>query len=193
MIKLHLNEKAKEFHVEAQLKYRYAITNFGRLISFTDKIENGRVLKGSLCEGYRIFTYKEKLKDGTKANRHLFLGKLVAQHFLRRYSDAYTQVLHLDYNRANDHYQNLKWATREQMIEHSKKSPYVIAAFKKLVQHNIESDGHKLTVNQVKFIKKRLADPNRKIRMKMLAKQFNISEMQLYRIKRGENWGHIKV
>jgi DNA-binding Xre family transcriptional regulator len=29
--------------------------------------------------------------------------------------------------------------------------------------------------------------------MKMLAKQFGISEMQVSRIKRGENWGHIKV
>jgi hypothetical protein len=26
-----------------------------------------------------------------------------------------------------------------------------------------------------------------------LAKKFGVSEMTLYRIKRGENWGHIKV
>jgi hypothetical protein len=36
-------------------------------------------------------------------------------------------------------------------------------------------------------------DPNRKTRLKLIAKQFGISEMQLYRIKSGENWGHIKV
>jgi hypothetical protein len=29
--------------------------------------------------------------------------------------------------------------------------------------------------------------------LKMLAKQFGISEMQLYRIKSGENWGHVKI
>jgi DNA invertase Pin-like site-specific DNA recombinase len=69
----------------------------------------------------------------------------------------------------------------------------VIEGRKKLIEHNIKSDGHKLTANKVKFIKKRLADPNRTIRLKMLAKQFGISEMQLYRIKRGENWGHIKI
>jgi len=27
--------------------------------------------------------------------------------------------------------------------------------------------------------------------MKMIAKQFGISEMQLYRIKTGENWGSV--
>jgi len=43
------------------------------------------------------------------------------------------------------------------------------------------------------LIKKKLLDPNRKTRMKMLAHQFRISEMQLYRIKSGENWGHVMV
>ena len=27
----------------------------------------------------------------------------------------------------------------------------------------------------------------------MIAKQFGISEMQLYRIKSGENWGNVKI
>ena len=29
--------------------------------------------------------------------------------------------------------------------------------------------------------------------MRIIAKQFGISEMQLYRIKSGENWGHVKI
>jgi hypothetical protein len=29
--------------------------------------------------------------------------------------------------------------------------------------------------------------------LKKIAEQFDISEMQLYRIKSGENWGHVKV
>ena len=53
--------------------------------------------------------------------------------------------------------------------------------------------GHKLNATQVMRIKKMIADPERKTRMKMIAKQFNISEMQLYRIKSGENWGHIVI
>jgi hypothetical protein len=29
--------------------------------------------------------------------------------------------------------------------------------------------------------------------MKQIAEHFGISEMQLYRIKSGENWGHVKA
>jgi uncharacterized protein YjcR len=42
-------------------------------------------------------------------------------------------------------------------------------------------------------IKKLLAKPNRTTRLKMIAKQFGVSEMQISRIKSGENWSHIKV
>jgi len=41
--------------------------------------------------------------------------------------------------------------------------------------------------------KRKLLDPKRKTRMKIMAKQFGVSEMQLYRIKSGENWGHITI
>jgi hypothetical protein len=43
----------------------------------------------------------------------------------------------------------------------------------------------------VKLIKKKLAEG--KTRMKILSKQFGISEMQLYRIKSGQNWAHVKI
>jgi hypothetical protein len=42
-------------------------------------------------------------------------------------------------------------------------------------------------------LKRKIFDPKRKSRLKIIAKQFGISEMQLYRIKSGENWGHVKI
>ena len=33
---------------------------------------------------------------------------------------------------------------------------------------------------------------SRKTRLKIIAKRFGVSEMQLHRIKTGENWGHVK-
>lgn len=101
--------------------------------------------------------------------------------------------MHLDYNRSNNIVTNLKWVTYPQMLEHSKKSPNVIAAKKKLVEFNRKRDGHKLTAKDVIRLKKKLFDPNRKIKNKAIAKEFGISEMQLYRIKSGENWSHVKV
>jgi predicted DNA binding protein len=64
---------------------------------------------------------------------------------------------------------------------------------RKLVELNKKRDGAKLTESKVRLLKKKIFDPNRKTRLKMLAKQFGISEMQLYRIKSGENWGHVKI
>ena len=79
------------------------------------------------------------------------------------------------------------------MQAHIKKSPHVINSKKKLIEHNLKADGRKLTSTKVIHLKKLLNDPNRKTRIKMLAKQFGISEMQVHRIKSGENWSHIVV
>ncbi|TAF70812.1 MAG: hypothetical protein EAZ58_05075 [Flavobacterium sp.] len=192
MIRLYPNEQVKEFDVHESLQLRYAITSRGRLISFKDKIEEGRELKGSTIDGYRIFRYK--VNSGEKpVNRHLFFYKLIAEHFIPKQSEDQVHVLHLDYVRDNDSLRNLKWATREEFLEHNRKSPHVIQARKNLLEHNIKSDGRKLTVTKVMRIKKMLQNPNRKTRIKMIAKQFGVSEMQIFRIKSGENWGHIVV
>jgi len=53
--------------------------------------------------------------------------------------------------------------------------------------------GHKQNATQVKRLKQKIFDPSRKTRYRILAKQFNISEIQLYRIKSGENWGHVII
>ncbi len=110
----------------------------GRLISFKDKIEEGRELKGSTIDGYRIFRYK--INSGEKpVNRHLFFYKLIAEHFIPKQSEDQVHVLHLDYVRDNDSLRNLKWATREEFLEHNRKSPHVIQARKKFAgtQHQI--------------------------------------------------------
>lgn len=192
MFRFHPNETFKEIAIPDPLKLRYAISNKGRLISFENDMKNGRELKGGLSDGYRIFRYKVRVEDKLK-NKHLFLCKLIAEYFIPKASPDQQYVLHLDYVRDNDKLENLRWATREEMLAHSKKSPHVIDARKKLVEHNIKSDGKKLTATKVMLIKKLLQKPDRTTRLKMLAKQFNISQTQLKRIERGENWGHIKV
>jgi hypothetical protein len=186
------DEKFKEIEINASLQLRYAISNRGRLISFTDEMENGRLLKGGLSDGYPTFRFKVK-KDDKIVNKYLFLYKLVAQYFIPKQSEEQTYVLHLDYNRSNDDEKNLRWATKAEMMEHSRKSPRVIQAKKNLIEHNLKADGRKLTTTKVMLIKKILARPEQKTRLKMIAKQFGVSEMQIRRIASGENWGHVKV
>ena len=192
MIRFYGNEVFREIEVNDVMKYRYAVSNRGRLVSFSDTIENGNLLKGSLSDGYKVFRYV-KVINGKKKYYTIFIYKLVAELFIPKTSDEQRHVLHLDYVRDNDLVANLKWATYEEMQAHIKKSPHVINSKKKLIEHNIKADGRKLSSTKVIHLKKLLKDPNRKTRIKMLAKQFGISEMQVHRIKSGENWSHIIV
>ena len=184
--------------LEDELQRRYAISNYGRLVSYVADIENGRLIQGSKEDGYRIWRYRVLLGEKKVIYRHRFFYKLVAEYFLPKTSDEQVYVLHMDRKRANDKVSNLRWATKEEMLEHSKKSPYVIASKKKQVQQlkkyrEKNPDGNKLTSTQVMFLKKKLLDPNRKTRLKILARQYGVTTMTLQRIKTGENWGHIKV
>jgi hypothetical protein len=192
MIRLYPNEEFKEIVLEDKLKLRYAVSNKGRLISFVDNIKFARELKGAMTDGYRLFKYK-LYNDGEIINKHLFIYKLVAQYFIPKTSEDQIHILHLDRKRDNDDYQNLKWATKEEMAEHRRNSPYVKQARLNLVKHNLASNGRKLTVTKVILIKKILARPDQTTRLKMIAKQFGVSEMQIRRIKSGENWSQVKI
>lgn len=192
MVQFFALETFKEFQLHPSSKRRYAISNYGRLISFTDTMENGRLLNGAKADDYRVFQYSTYV-NGKKKSNLLFLGKTVATVFLEKTSDNQIFVLHLDYNRSNDAVSNLKWATREEMLAHQRKSPKVIASKKRVGELRKKSDGMKLTITQVIRLKKQIFDPNRKTRLRIIAKQFGISEMQLHRIKRGENWSAIKI
>lgn len=192
MFRLYPNEIFREIAMPDRLRLRYAVSNRGRIVSFEDTPENGKLLKGSLTDGYRTLRYKITIDDRV-CNRHLFIYKLVAQLFLPKSSEEQTNVLHLDYVRDNDDVKNLRWATRPEMLEHSKVSPHVIKAKEELIAKNIQRDGRKLTSTRVMLLKKMLNNPERKTRLKMLAKQFGISETHVKRIESGENWGHIIV
>lgn len=191
-LRIYHNEEFREIEVDYSLKLRYAVSNLGRMVSFTDEIINGRLLKGAMSEGYKVFRFKI-YRDKKMLNSHLFISKLVAQNFIPKTSEDQVHVLHLDYQRSNDHFTNLKWATETERLEHIRKSPLVIQARKNRTMQETAINGHKLTVTKVMFLKKLLANPKQKTRLKMIAKQFGVSEMQIRRIKSGENWGYIKV
>jgi len=196
MLQFYKAEIFREIRLEDNLQLRYAISNYGRFVSFTDKVEDGRFVKGSTQDGYRIWRFRVRIEKNKYRYKYLFLYKLVAEYFIPKTSDEQTYVLHLNYNRADDYVKNLQWATRSEMLLHGKKSPYVIEARKKQlaeIREKRKQQGNKLTSTQVMILKKKLLDPNRKTRMKILARQFGVTEMQLHRIKTGENWGHIKV
>ena len=183
MVKPLKNEKWKiiEFS-NGTFRCEYAVSDHGRLVSFTDNIQTGTLLKGTLMGGYPTLKLKPE-----GSNMTLFIHRLVAEAFIPSRSAKNAYVIHLDYNKENNVLKNLRWASKEDMEKHQQKSPAVLA-----YRSINRKKGHKLTETLVKKIKQMIGDKKRKMTMKQIADHFNISEMQLYRIKSGENWAHVK-
>lgn len=188
MLKSNKNEQWKEIKLKkGSLRLRYAISNQGRLASFKTDIKEAELLKGSSIDDYPILNLRP---DGK--SKSYFVHRLVAEYFIKKTKPKATYVIHLDYDKRNNFTKNLRWVTKTEMEEHQKKNPAVIKARKERMK-NKPTEGQKLNLAKVKKIKTMIGAKNRKLKLVEIARKFDISEMQLYRIKRGENWGHVKV
>jgi hypothetical protein len=182
----------KVLKLESKSGQKYAVSNFGRIVSFTNSISTGRLLKCGEVKGYKVFRNSQEINE-KMVSKGFFLHKLVAEQFLlNKKNENQTYVIHLDYVKSNNHIENLRWASKEEMELHQSNNPIVIQDRKRLREFN-RLHTYKLSEAKVKVLKRKLSDPNRKTRIKMLARKFGVSEMQLYRIKTGENWGHVKI
>jgi len=175
-IKFHSGEKFEKLPIpKSPTGMRYAITNYGRIIAFTDEVENGKILKGSKTATYPSITLR------VKGNPKVFyIHRLVASYFLRQPSKEYKIVIHRNHNKEDNHYQNLQWVTDEHAKRHNR-----------VYKQENELGNYKLTESRVKLIKGKLL--NGKTRYKMIAKQFGVSEGHIYKIKNGIAWKQVKV
>lgn len=160
---------------------RYEVSNFGRLRSFQNS-KDGKQIKGSVIQGYRSLNVR--LPKGKSFNR--YVHKLVAGGFVNRPDEEYKYVIHLDFDKQNNHFENLKWVTKEQMIDHNRVNPAVVNR-----RVPLRSKNYKLTETKVRLIKKMLKSDS--TRLKMIAKQFGITHTQLNRIRSGENWSRVQI
>jgi hypothetical protein len=179
MIRNYWNEKWKDVVFDENIadNEKFKISNYGRIINC--KTEDEFLVKKYYINGYQNLPLRQKV-NGNLTSR--YVHKLVAQHFLEQNDGIY--VIHLNYDKKDNRVENLKWATKREKELHQFSNPEY--KNRKRVAYNA-----KLTETKVKLIKRKINDPNRRTRLKMIAKQFGISEMQLYRIKSGENWGHV--
>lgn len=190
MIKKNPGEiwKPLQFPGWKQLRKKYAVSNQGRAASFDKNItEDGKLLNGSLTTGYRTLNLHRPGNKGT-----IYIHREVAKLFCKKKSSKHKYVIHLNHKKLDNNVKNLQWATLEAMASHQQNSPEKIAYKEKQRLRASTSKGLKLTPSQVKTIKKIITDPKRKITYKQLAKKYKVSEMTLYRIRSGENWGLVK-
>lgn len=166
---------------------KYEVSDYGRIRKWRSAKNEWKVMACSNQRadglGYSYFRFKTLNKLETKA-----VHRLVAMAFVERQSSAHDFVVHKDYNKGNNVASNLAWVTREELSDHNRKNPNV-------------KEGHQRTLGLVRRSKLTETDVIRlKMKMKrgktklyLIAREFGITQTQLCRIRRGENWGHIDV
>ena len=132
--------------------------------------------------------YKSDAKERT-INYHALFHKLVAQQFLPKPKKGQTVVSHINHNKTDNRAANLVWMTPAENHTHQQKSPGVLELRKKRREEPGMVTNSKLTPVKVLQIRKQLAK-NKTV--KAIAEQFSISETQVFRIKKGENWQNVK-
>lgn len=172
------------FSGSKDLRNLYALSSHGRIASYKeDVLEDGKLLNGSLTTGYRTLNLHRPGHKGT-----LYIHRELARLFVKRPSTKYKYVIHKNHDKLDNSVRNLVWATLEEMIAHQQKSPAKLDYKKRQAARDT---GLKLTVTQVRKIKEQLGAKNRRVTIKQLAVKYNVSEMTMYRIKSGENWGRV--
>jgi hypothetical protein len=155
----------------------YEISNYGRIKSYKCHPQ-GKIIKTPKVKGYPAIVVK--LKNGKTTTK--YIHKLVAEHFLPKESDLQQYVIHLDFDKDNNHVSNLCWVTRSTMFAHQKINPN----YQRGKTYNA-----KLTETEVRKIKKLLLSNN--INYSEIAREFGITHTQVNRIRKGINWTSIEV
>ena len=163
----------------------YAVSNHGRF----GVMNNGKVEVRAFKPTGGSYRYNVRQHGKNKA---IFVYKEVAVAFLKKPSPKHKLVIHKDHNYLNDHVENLKWATVPEHRAHTAQSPKSILSRKKKAITS-STRAKVISEKQVIALKKMIWDPKRKLSFSQLATKFGVSEMQIYRIKSGEFWYHIRV
>lgn len=123
--------------------------------------------------------------------KHFLIHREVAVAFLPKPKPSQLFVAHLDYKKENNIASNLQWMTQEEIVNHQQTSPFALKEKNDRRESN-RKNGYttKLTTTKVMLLKKMLSQQKP---MKELVEKFKITETQVYRIKRGENWGDVEA
>lgn len=126
-------------------------------------------------------------------NFAVLVHKAVAELFLPKPDKEDKKfVIHKDFNKENNTVYNLDWASQEDLNVRMVTTPKMVEyRWKKLTNEaKPNTSMGKLTEPDVLYIKKRLKKGDT---LRKLARRFNVSDMQIHRIKTGENWSHVKL
>jgi len=155
--------------IRLETKTTYYISNKGRVKSLAynkPKILNGKLVLGYLTIDFTI--------NGQRKN--ILIHTLVAKYFIGK-PPKNSFIIHRDYNKLNNAASNLKYVTSIKEGDRTRK-------------HTLIRTGGIPKLNEASVAKIKIAASNGK-RTIEIADQYNISQMTVNRIHRGENWPHV--
>lgn len=157
----------------------------------SEKLAEVQKLRDSAIQKRKIANHK--INNKRVINVAILIHKAVAELYLPAPKDPDKKfIIHKDFDKSNNDYKNLDYYSQEQLNERYMHHPKnILYKFKKMFRETkYVSPSSKLTENEVLTIKKRL---KKGYTLRRLARQFGVSDMQIHRIKTGENWQHVKL
>lgn len=191
------NQRLEYFRVQIALLLEQIKKIRKELVEIQAKGKTSAKLERSILQQEKLLdlirqNYKNdlrKIENARTKNVGFLIHRLVAECFVEKSSPNHTIVAHIDHNKGNNHYKNIRWMSVEEHLVHREKSPRVIQArIDRIGIHNLHSKQYKLTIPKVRIIKKRI---NEGVTLLALSKKYKITQTQLLRIKRGQNWSNI--
>jgi len=162
------------------IRNKFLVSNYGEVKSLY--FDPPKPLKHYKNMGYRAIPTRKI--DGK--NTLIYVHKIVGQLYVPN-PDENPYLIFVDGNKGNPEAYNLKWVDKDEFKAHMAKSHKSAYTYDKDFTPN-----NKLTRTQVAVIKKMMLDPNRKTRVKLIAKQFGVSIGTIFSIKRGASWKDVK-
>ncbi len=183
-------EKVSTLNAEIE-KLNAEIKTISHKKALEEEVKNLRENRDALIQKRKKLN--SRLTNKYTINLALLFHKAVAELFLDKPENKeYQYVIHKDFDKTNNAVENLAWAKKEDLDARFKKHPKMILREfnKQFMEQEPQVKTSKLNEMEVLRIKKRL---KRGDSLSKLAKQFGVSDMQIHRIKTGENWGHVQL
>lgn len=156
----------------------YEVSDTGRIRSFKQYYEGGKILKPNVVTGGY---YAVVLCKGGK-NKKIKIHRLVATHFIDNLFNK-PCINHINGVKEDNRASNLEWCTRSENDKHAFRLGL-------RTQKGEQNSCSKLTDKKVREIKRLLL---KKKKLKVLAERFEVSVSCINNIKRGRDWKHVMV
>ena len=163
----------------------YQVSNLGRVRSLDFEWEafNGKAIckfknKGKILKGNKTGVKRNYLAVNLQ-HHTIKIHRLVAKAFVPNPCN-YPEVNHIDGNTFNNRADNLEWVTGSQNVNHAFKTG--------LARSGEKTHSHKLSVEQVKQIRKEYICGDKEYGAKPLARKYKVSHSTISDIVQGKKW-----